>query len=141
MTMTKESTCCQGLAQGGPSPFDITMLGWYDGLTSGMAKCRGCGRTYHFDLLTWDEEHEARLYGFKEVSATSHDAVALLLASAPSSPERAVELGDLVTLRVRDALSTSMERKLLIVATDLTAFVQSAQTVDFPRWKSLLAVA
>ena len=140
--MTKELKCCQNLAQGGPSPFEISMLGWYDGLTSGMAKCEGCGRTFHFDLLAWDEEAEKRVYGFKEVTSASYDAVAQLLANAsPPAPERARELGDLIALRVRDALATSFERKLIVLATDLANFVESVQTVEFDHWKSILGVA
>ena len=136
--MTNEPECCQRLTQGGTSPFEVAILGWHDGLMSGMAKCRGCGRTYHFDLLAWDEEQEARLYGFKEVSVASYDAVTLLLAKVPPSPARAGEFADLVTLRVRDAVATGMERKLLVLATDLKTFIQAAGMVEFAGWKTLL---
>jgi len=114
------------------------MLGWQDGLTSGMARCRECGRTYHFDLVAWDEDQDWRLYGFKEVTAASYQAVVTLLTAGSPAPERAREHIDLVTLRVRDALATSHERKLLVLARDLEKSIESARMVEFEEWTRLM---
>jgi len=137
--MTKESACCQRLSEGGPSPFDVSMLGWYDGPISGLAKCRGCGRAYHFDLVAWDSEQDERLYGFAEVTVADYEAIVRLMAETPS-PERAREQGDKVMLRVRDALAASYERNLLVLTSDLSQVIRTAQIVAFERWKFMLGI-
>lgn len=116
------------------------MLGWYDGLTSGVARCRGCDRTYHFELMSHDTSDEMRLFGFKEVSHSAYDAIVALLATQPASAQQGRELGDQVILRVRDALATSLERNLFVASTDLGSLIQSARILDFERWKSILGL-
>jgi hypothetical protein len=131
--------CCRKMDRGGPSPFEIVMLGWQDGLTSGMARCRSCGSTYHFEMVAWDAEQEVRIYGFRDVSQASYDAIATLNAN-PVAPERAKERSDALTLRTRDALATSFERTLFVAAVDLTEVLLTARKIDFPTWKELLRV-
>jgi hypothetical protein len=135
--MTSDPICCQRLSKG-PSPFEVSMLGWYDGVTSGVAKCRACGRTYHFEMLAWDDEQEMRVYAFKEVTKATYDAIVLLLDAPPPTPERAAEFGDVVALRVRDALITNPERNLLVLAANLATFIESARVADFAQWKELI---
>jgi len=138
--MKDDSDCCRNLAVSDKSPFEVSMLGWYDGLTSGLAKCRICDRTYHFELIAQDAEGEVRLYGFKEVSHSCYDAIVGLLVGPVPPAEQAREFGDQVMLRVRDALATNLERKLFVASTDLTKVILSAQIVDFDRWESILGL-
>jgi hypothetical protein len=140
MTEMSDATCCQHLRDAGPSPFEVVMLGWHDGITSGMARCRVCGRTYHFDLVAWDADQEVRVYAFKAVSSASYDAVARLQAR-PTEANDAMSRGDEITLRVRDALATAFERKLLVAATDVAKYVLSARSVGFEDWSAMLGMA
>jgi len=129
--------CCKNLGRG-DSPFEIIMLGWQDGLTSGMARCRACGTTYHFEMVAWDQEQEVRIYGFREVSQASYDAV-VALHLAPSVTENPLERSDALALKARDALATGFERIFYAAATNLAKEVIAARRVGFTAWKELLA--
>ena len=48
-----------------------------------MARCRLCDSTYHFEMVAWDAEQEVRVYGFREVSRASYDAIVTLDAITP----------------------------------------------------------
>lgn len=72
--MSENGVCCQTLRTRAGSPFEVAMLGWYDGVTSAMARCRACGRHYHVEMVAWDGEHEVRVYGFREVSQRAMNA-------------------------------------------------------------------
>lgn len=75
LLLTMNDVCCQTIEDRGPSPFEVSMLGWHDGLTDGMAQCRTCARAYHVEMVAWDNDQEVRVYGLKEVSRPSYDAV------------------------------------------------------------------
>ena len=130
--MTTEQTCCQSLAAGGQSPFVITELGGYDGFTSGLARCSACGRAYHFELVASDEERGERAYGFKEVAVVDHHAITALVAQTPPADDA------VVMLRVRDALSRSLERNLFVLAAGLDTKIRAIETLDVERWRSIL---
>lgn len=138
--MSMISACCQMLEGRSPSPFEISMLGWHDGLTSGMARCRTCGATYHIEMLVWDDDHEMRIYGFKEVSRQSYDAFIALQTLPAPLPHQSQERSDALTLRVRDALATGLHRILYIAAVDLTAEIRAVRKVTFQVWASLLGL-
>jgi hypothetical protein len=109
------------------------MFGWYDGVTSGMARCRVCGCTYFFAMLAWDDEREMRIYGFKEISQRSYES--FMATQSRSSPD-AENHDDLLALR--DALATSMECLLYIAATDLTRRIDGFSLLTFASWAELL---
>jgi hypothetical protein len=129
--------CCRDLHSGDESPFEILMLGWQDGLTSGMARCRSCGTTFHFEMVAWDGEQEIRIYGFREVSRASYDAVASLHAGPPADTHSR-ERADALTLKVRDALATSFERMLYVAAKALAQKIVAARWIEFALWKEML---
>ena len=114
------------------------MLGWADGLTSGMARCRLCDFTYHFEMVAWDAEQEVRVYGFREVSRASYDAIVALDAVTPAL-DRVGERADVLTLRTRDALATSFERRLFVAASDLARTVIAAKIIEFSAWRTILS--
>lgn len=114
------------------------MLGWYDGVTSAMARCRRCVRHYHVEMVAWDDEHEVRVYGFREVSRESYERVIEAQALAASHAEEIRERADVIALCVRDALATSFERILYVAAIDLAIEVIAAQLFAFPAWAALL---
>jgi hypothetical protein len=136
--MSNESPCCQTLEGRAPSPFEIFMIGWHDGLTSGVARCRTCDRAYHFDMMAWDAEHEQRVYGFKEVSRRSYEAFVSMYTQATPSAS-AMDRSDVLTLCVRDALATNPERLLYIGAVDLATEVLGTRRLNFSDWSILLA--
>lgn len=81
--------CCQRLSSGTASPFDrIVSLGYYDGTTHGLARCRSCGKSYSYVLQAWDLEQDTRVYSMAEVSAATFDAFVseLSLEQRPSWP-------------------------------------------------------
>ena len=58
-------SCCSGLLGGRrqPSPFTAVIgLGYYDGVTSGLAECGSCGRAYRFALVAWDGGQDVRVF-------------------------------------------------------------------------------
>lgn len=61
--------CCQNLrAPGSPSPFDkVVSLGYYDGTTHGLARCRSCATCYSYALQAWDGDQETRVYSMGQV--------------------------------------------------------------------------
>ena len=135
--MSTISVCCQMLRGCSPSPFEIAMLGWHDGITSGMARCRTCGATYHVEMLAWDDNQEMRVYGFKEVSRQSYDAFMSLQTLPAPLPQQLQERSDALTLRVRDALATAFECTLCVAAMDLSTEIRAARKMTFPIWASL----
>jgi transglutaminase-like putative cysteine protease len=116
------------------------MIGWYDGLTAGMARCRTCDRVYHFEMVAWDFEHNLRIYGFKEISRQSYDAFLQVFIQPATSPASASARGDALTLRVQQALATNPERELYIAASDLTESISGVRRITFADWSALLAL-
>jgi len=131
--------CCTRLDPGCESPFDIVMLGWYDGRTSGLARCRACGTAYHFEMVAWDEEHELRVYGLTEVTGEAFEKVASANAQ-PVVAERFQERSDALTLLARDALATNVERSLYIIAGDLAKRILGSRRMDFATWTSVIGL-
>jgi hypothetical protein len=135
----KESVCCKRLQPGDLSPFEITQLGWHDGLTAGMARCRNCGSTYHFKLVAWnvanEPEHEVRVYGFRLVTNDTYNDV-VRVVGPPGQRFEAVPL----LLALRDSLATNFECTLYVAAADLTKVIAGAKHVDFAFWSSILRV-
>jgi hypothetical protein len=76
-------------------------------------------------MVAWDDEQETRIYGFREVSRSTYDAVATL-ASVPPPAEHARDRSDELTLKVRDALATSFERTFYVAAADLAKTIVAA---------------
>jgi hypothetical protein len=136
--MIRNDACCQTIEGHCPSPFEISTLGWHDGLTSGMARCRECARCYHVEMVAWDHEQEVRVYGFREISRASYDTFMAVQASGVPSPQQAIDRSDELALRERDALATGFERTLYVAAVDLMKEILGSRRVPFSLWASLL---
>jgi hypothetical protein len=134
--MNPKVPCCQHLKSGDPSPFELTVFGWYDGPTSGFAVCSGCDRVYHFELIATDEEVGERVYAFKEVSRASYDAV--IAADASTRGGDTQQWADQVTLRTRDSLATGFERDLFVLTSDLQSSITAISRISVPRWRQIL---
>jgi hypothetical protein len=138
-----QNQCCRTMVAG-ESPFDILELGYLDGLTGGMARCRACGATYDFQMVAWDQEQEVRVYGFRPIRAEHYDRMVALSAEIAGwrPGERDYRKGsDALTLRRRDALSSSYEVTLLVASTDLCKRITAVRRMEFATWKETLREA
>src|SRR3954447_1080191 len=91
--MTTTPFCCgQAPANGQPPPHPFArrvVLGFYDGPTSGLLQCAGCGAEYYFDMLDWDGDHRVRVFRLARLPAGSLNrfAAALSHLEKPSWPD------------------------------------------------------
>ncbi len=138
--MNHES-CCRRLGPNDPSPFEILQLGWYDGLTSGLARCRACAATYFFQLLEWDGEREARVYGFQEINSTGYESVANLMQRGPQSTEGHPGYDDSVSRAVSAALGSGFEWSLYIASANLSDKIIAARKLTFDEWMAILGLS
>jgi hypothetical protein len=115
------------------------MLGWYDGLTSGMARCRTCGRTYHVEMVAWDHENRIRVFGLREVSRFSYEIIERLNAVSVTG-NQVSEHANAIALLVRDALATSFERTLFVVSEDLCTTILAAKVISFSEWVPIIGL-
>lgn len=92
--MGDRASCCREPDQlrGSPSPFDgIIALGWYDGVTEGLAHCGSCGREYRFDWLDASDEggREIRIYRLAPLGPGSMERLTAVFAPG-QEPRRPV---------------------------------------------------
>src|SRR5436305_11932404 len=74
-------TCCQLILrqEGVVSPFNrLISSSYYDGTTGGICSCAVCGREYFYDLFSWDEGQDVRIFGFSALQSGSFERLALL---------------------------------------------------------------
>lgn len=84
---TNGPTCCQHLLRDSRanSPFGrIVSLGFYDGTTSGVARCSHCSKSYRYELIAWDSGQDLRVYSLSALPQGSFDALVGLLSSSTS---------------------------------------------------------
>jgi hypothetical protein len=75
-----EPKLCDANFERTPSPFDrILCLGYYDGPTSGLAKCAESQKAYRFELVAWDSGFENRIYSLAETDLEVFDSVVQML--------------------------------------------------------------
>jgi hypothetical protein len=89
--MTRTTPCCQEprtLLHAGPVFARIITLGFYDGPTSGLAECAGCGSAYRFDMLDWNDDHQVRVFRLAALPPGSFERSVQVLArtEAPRWP-------------------------------------------------------
>ena len=89
-------------------------------------------------MVAWDAEQEVRVYGFREVSRASYDAIVTLDAIKPAL-DGIAERADALALKARNALATSSERPLFIAASDLAKTVIAARRITFSAWQTILS--
>lgn len=74
--MIEELKLCGANLEKSASPFNrILCLGYYDGPTSGLAKCAESQKAYRFELVTWDSSFENRIYSLAETDVQVFDSV------------------------------------------------------------------
>lgn len=75
-----EPKLCHANFEKTASPFDrILCLGYYDGPTSGLAKCAESQKAYRFELVAWDSSFENRIYSLAETDVEVFDLVVQIL--------------------------------------------------------------
>jgi hypothetical protein len=135
-------TCCQRLNAGDVSPFEVSVLGWYDGMTSGVVKCRGCGRTYHAEMLSWEvdqDTHEgARVFGLKQIHASHYEALVAHEAQATSGDPRD-DADCAFPALLRDALAAAFGCDLYVCASNLSQRILGARSLSLDAWLKILA--
>ena len=136
--MSDDAPCCRQLIAG-PSPFDIVVLGYYDGATSGVAKCRGCRRAYAFSLLGWDDERDVRVFGLSTIGDDAFDGIRRI-NNAPATPTEARVRSNELTVAVRDATAGSFGIDLVVASMDLENVIVAARAVNFTDWAALLRI-
>lgn len=136
--MSDNACPCRGMHERTRSPFEIVQLGWYDGITSGLAKCRECGQTFYFDMLGWDEEQWLRIYAFAAIAAESYEHVSRVDREGPSTAAGALAGADAVMLAVRDAVAGAFGRTMFVLAQDLEKEVLASRPVDFAALKDFV---
>jgi hypothetical protein len=127
-------TCCQQLDGASDSPFELLTLGFYDGPTAGLVRCRVCALAYHFEMLTWDRHREVRIYGLTPIHEVDFMRVGKLIEQAGTGANADREL----LVGVRDALASGLVRELIVAAEDLSLRVLSVTRMDYSRWAEVL---
>ena len=84
----RDAVCCQELprvASAAQSPFGrIISLGFYDGTTSGIARCSHCSKSYKYDLVAWDGDQDIRVFSLSALPPESFAALEVLLSQLKS---------------------------------------------------------
>lgn len=134
--MQMTDPCCSRLERGA-SPFTIIVLGWHDGPTSGLARCKACEQAFHFEMLAWDDEQTGRLYAFVKILSERY---ARLIAIHDEPAEDGIAKSDRMALATRDALAGTFGRTLYVVAEDLERDIRGSRQPDFTAWKEFIEV-
>lgn len=128
--MTEEILgCCQSISRVTPTPFEIIQMGWYDGITEGLAKCRTCGSTYTFDVMVSSDG--VRAYGFARIGESEYEAVATIAETSVPTANALQEWREAIALAAVRSTTYRGERHLLVVADDLEHEVKLATLVRF----------
>lgn len=134
MTTMTPNPCCQQITERVPSPFEVKVINWYDGITEGVARCRTCGWAYHVEMLTWDQGQDIRIYGFRRILPEAFEKLVAVI----SVQEVGRNWDDSVSSTLGAALSSGGERTLVVVSEDLTAEVIRSKVMDFMAWRDVL---
>ena len=118
--------CCQAIRGPTLSPFEIIQLGYYDGVTEGLARCRVCATTYAFDTTCGSDVR--RVYGLARISEAHYLAVAAALERPPSLDGMQEWLRD-VALLDASVPSHKGERDLFVIADNLEVEIILARKV------------
>jgi hypothetical protein len=73
-----QGLCCHTSTSAHPpyTPFGkVLSLGWYDGTTSGLAKCASCSTIFKYDIVDWDADQEQRIFVLSHVTAHVFDRI------------------------------------------------------------------
>jgi hypothetical protein len=63
------------------SPFErIVVFDYYDGPTSGFAKCARGSTAYRFELAAWDSYQDNRIFSLAEMDSTKFDSIVEILS-------------------------------------------------------------
>jgi hypothetical protein len=53
----------------------VLSLGWYDGTTSGLAKCASCFTVFKYDIVAWDADQEQRIFALSHIATQAFDRI------------------------------------------------------------------
>lgn len=129
--------CCQDISAPTRSPFEIVQLGWHDGITDGLARCKLCGTTYAFDVMC--SAGDLRVYGFARIAEAHFRAVSSALRRPPPPVEKLQEWLRVVAEVESIVPRAASNRDLLVLARNLEDEVQLARRVSFAAVRAFLA--
>ena len=117
----------------------ILCLGYYDGPTSGMAKCAESAKAYRFELVAWDSNCENRIYSLAETDMDVFNSVVQTLTrlEEPRWPfwvprwqfSSSIEKSHLSS-RVDQALATIPAASLLIATDHLDESILACRALE-----------
>lgn len=140
MGKTEYTNCCQTLVPG-DSPFEVGMLGYYDGLTSGVARCRACGQHYYVDLLATDVgEHFTRLHLLREITEDDGERLFACLRASGAADAQRRELALQVWYALCSAEGAAWHPLLHVATDDLSKSVLAARRIGRETWMELLGI-
>lgn len=77
-----QKLCCSDATSGEPpySIFDrVLSTRWYDGTTTGLARCANCSSVFKYDLVDWDTDQERRIFVLSPTGPLEFDTVVEIL--------------------------------------------------------------
>jgi hypothetical protein len=128
--------CCQDVSAPTKSPFEIVQLGWNDGISDGLARCKLCGTTYAFDVVC--AEGDLRVYGFARIAEAHYRAVASALRRPPPPVEKLQEWLRVVAEVESIVPRAASNRDLFVLARHLEDEVLLARRVRFAAVRAFL---
>lgn len=166
--MIGNELCCQQLGNHRQvrSPFrKLIVLGFYDGATSGLTECQACTRGYRFELVTWDDQQDVRIFALAPLTPGIFQGVAEICATLGELPGWPVwiprfegEAGRVASSRIDEVLgrlssfellvaSEALERDLLVARPvkdsergRLQQRMASVRTTRAPEWFAALGL-
>jgi hypothetical protein len=67
--------CEHEITKGNPFPaksVELSIIDYYDGMVSGVARCSLCGMAFHIAMLDWDTAHGIRIYGTRVIDEQAY---------------------------------------------------------------------
>jgi len=113
-----QELCCPAATSGKPpySVFErVLSLGWYDGTTSGLARCANCSSVFKYDIVDWDADQEQRIFALSRIDPAEFDCVVDILSASEKphwpfwNPRWPIEPPEL-TERIKKEVDTYMSR-------------------------------
>ena len=139
--MSADTTCCQSILAPTPSPFEVHSFGWWDGPVDGMARCRSCGRTYHFEMIAEEFETADRVYRFAESHHTAYARYVEQHSKEPASREEHQAYAQELARLLRDALGEMAQpRFIAVAAAGLELEILGAKRIQFDDWRAILGL-
>jgi len=135
-TMTILTICSREFSPSMKSPFNqILCLGFYDGPTSGFARCAKASLAYYFETVAWDAEQENRVYSLAEMHNDVFDSATEALSHI-EQPRWPVWLPNMQSLPDHEQKAIRSRIEVLLEGVPEPAYVAAADSIE----KEILAL-